>query len=96
MKQPGWYAWAVLVVATAASAGLNAVIGIGMAERAIEAERAAARAAAEQNRSATCALINAQVGVYRETPPSTPTGRDVASAWEDMRKRFRCNQGGTR
>ena len=95
MKHPGWYAWLTLVVATAASVGLSAVVGVRQAERAIEAERSASRRAAEEGRLATCALVNAQVGVYRETPPVTPTGREVARAWEDMSIRFQC-QGGTR
>jgi hypothetical protein len=94
MKPPNWYAWAILVVATAASVGLNAVVGIGLAERTIEAEKQARREAAEETRRATCSLINAQASVYRESPPQTSVGRDVARAWEDMRIRFHC-QGGS-
>ncbi len=94
MRHPTWYAWVVLVVATAGNIGLAVVVSTRAAERTVAAERAAAREAAEENRRATCTLVNAQVSVYRESPPQTPTGREVARAWEDMRIRFHC-QGGT-
>lgn len=93
MKIPGWWAWVVLVVATAANVGLSTIVSIRQAERTIAAERASSRKAAEESRLATCALVSAQVNVYRETPPVTPTGREVARAWEDMSIRFHC-QGG--
>lgn len=91
-QQPSWYAWAALVVATAASVGLNAVVGIGLAERSIEAEREAA----EANRRATCTLIKAQIEVYRETPPTLATGQNVERSWKEMSTLFRCDQGGTK
>jgi hypothetical protein len=92
MRSRKYLAFATLMMVIASA--LTIWINIEMMQRTIEAEKQSRRLSAEETRRATCSLINAQVGVYRESPPLTSVGREVARAWEDMRIRFHC-QGGS-
>jgi hypothetical protein len=49
-----------------------------------------ANAAAEQAQHRLCGLIVAQDDVYRETPPTTPTGKRVAVEFAQLRRDFDC------
>lgn len=44
------------------------------------------------NRDDTCRVINAQLEVYREAPPSTPTGVKAKEAWAKLRSSLRCTE----
>jgi hypothetical protein len=41
-------------------------------------------------RKATCAVVDANQEVYRETPPTTETGRNAAEAWNNLAKALGC------
>lgn len=42
-----------------------------------------------------CDLIAAQIRVYAETPPGTPTGQALARAWDNLRDRYECERTGS-
>lgn len=42
-----------------------------------------------------CGVIAAQQQVYAETPPSTPTGRGLAEAWDNLSDRYGCERTGS-
>lgn len=46
----------------------------------------------EEGRRVTCYLVNSQVKVFQENEPTTPTGRDLAKAWEDTARLFGCDK----
>lgn len=41
-----------------------------------------------------CDLIRAQLTAYHETPPSTPTGRSLSGAWQNLSDRYECERTG--
>lgn len=49
-----------------------------------------ANLAAAQSQRRLCGLIVAQDDVYRESPPTTPTGRRVAAETSRLRADFDC------
>jgi hypothetical protein len=44
----------------------------------------------EQARAAVCALINANVDVYAETPPQTAAGVNLLESWRTLKAQFGC------
>jgi hypothetical protein len=62
------------------------------ARRARSAQQAkdADRRAADENRAVVCALINANVAAYEETPPASPAGQNLAAAWQTLKFRYGC------
>lgn len=50
----------------------------------------AQRRAAEQTKAGVCALVDANVQVYQETPPQTAAGKNLAAAWETLKVQFGC------
>lgn len=90
VKSPPWYAWTVLVVATAISIGLNTVVSVKAAERAVRAERVSQRQADEASREATCSVARTQLAIYEVAPPTTPAGKEAIRAWDGMFKLYRC------
>lgn len=44
------------------------------------------------NRSSSqiCGVINAQIGVYDEAPPTTETGKRLAIEYRELKTRFDC------
>lgn len=47
-------------------------------------------AEARQARDRWCAAVVAQDDAYRESPPVTPAGQEVARRWSELRQRFDC------
>ncbi len=95
---PGPYIWAVNLAVTLVSIAISMVVIFHLADRAVEAERAARvqaqrdqAAQAEIARQATCQLVTAQDDVYTDTPPSTPAGVKAAAAWHDLSIQFGCS-----
>lgn len=94
---PGLYAWFSLFAATIVSLILGMVVTFHLADRQIRAERQARVLAqqvqlqqAEAGRLTACTVIEAQDGVYQDTPPSTKAGIKAAQAWHDLSIQFRC------
>lgn len=46
----------------------------------------------KDSRRATCAVIQANRDVYRETPPTTEVGRNAERAWNDLFKTLGCKE----
>lgn len=44
----------------------------------------------KDSRAATCAVVTANREVYRETPPTTETGRNAQAAWEGLARSLNC------
>lgn len=64
--------WWVLVAITASSAVFG-LAGLGLAALTVRQ---------------LCDVVSAQVDVYREVPPSTPTGQRAERAWRDLETRI--------
>lgn len=80
-KQPGFYAWLAVVLTTVGSVFLNVLISVNLAER-----------AADGQRRSICQITITQSDIYRNTPPSTDTGRAAAQAWENARRDWACDE----
>jgi hypothetical protein len=90
---PGWYSWVAVVLLTMTTAFGSVLICLRIAERAVEAERTARIAAAEEGRRQICQLAIAQDEAYSEPPgPSTETGKNASRAWKETRAFYRCDQ----
>lgn len=46
----------------------------------------------KDQRRATCAVVAANQEVFRETPPTTETGRNAQRAWNDLYKTLGCKE----
>lgn len=90
MKTPPWYAWAVLVVGTAVSIALNAVVSTRAAERAVIAQQSSQRQAAEAGRRATCNVVLTQLAIYDAVPPTTRIQQEAFRAWTGMQGLYQC------
>lgn len=86
----GWYPIVLLVLVFVAISGLNVLFTLHINNERQEADRRAAIAAAEAARQQNCRLIVAFDDLYRETPPSTPAGQNVARLWASYRSLNRC------
>jgi hypothetical protein len=96
--QPGPYIWAVNLAVTLLSIGISMIVIFHLADRAVEAERAARLQAqrdqasqAQVARRATCQLVTAQDDAFTEAPPSTEAGIKAAEAWRDLSIQFGCS-----
>jgi hypothetical protein len=50
------------------------------------------QAQSEEGRKVFCSLVNSQIRVYQETPPTTPTGKNSQQSWIDLGKLLRCEE----
>jgi hypothetical protein len=86
----GWYAWICLVIVPVCSIALSAIVSNQYAQRAVRAEEAARRDAAEAGRRATCDVVRTQLAIYDTAPPSTATGKEAVRAWTGMSTIYQC------
>ncbi len=86
----GWYPIVMLVFVFVCVSGLNIFYTNYVNERREDAQVAADRRAAEINRAQTCRLVVAFDELYKETPPTTPAGENVARLWANYRQLNRC------
>jgi len=81
--------WVIVgVFLTVASPILSVMASVNIAERNSEQiilQREKQREAARQEaRSITCAFLTASLDAYEETPPVTPTGRNLRQKYVDL------------
>ncbi len=81
----GWYPIVVLVLVFVVVSGMNILYTNYVDEQRRKDDRNAALAAAEANRVQTCQLVVAFDELYKETPPTTPAGENVAKLWARYR-----------
>lgn len=86
------YPWTVVAVLQVVTLVLGAVVIVHLTDRAIRAETRARQESAEQTRRANCVVIAAQDAAYRDTPPATPTGQNVAAAWHSLSVYLHCDK----
>ncbi len=86
----GWYPIVVLVMVFVAVSGMNMLFTLHINNERQKADRQAAIAAAEASRQQSCRLIVAFDDLYRETPPTTPAGQNVARLWASYRSLNNC------
>lgn len=100
-KIHGWYPITMLVLVFVGISVLNVWFTVHVnderqyADRRAAAEaRAADRRAAEEaqrvSRANTCKLVIAFDDLYKETPPSSPAGINVAALWASYRLELGC------
>jgi cell division protein FtsI/penicillin-binding protein 2 len=46
----------------------------------------------EEGRKVFCTLVNSQIQVYREAPPTTATGKNAQASWEALGKIIKCEE----
>lgn len=88
-REVSLYGIVVTAVASMMSVVVSLLVAFTISNRAIDAEERNR----EASRIATCLVVRAQVEVYNESPPSTPTGQRARQAWRDLYARLRCDQG---
>lgn len=84
--RPSWYSWVVVVGTSVLSSTLAIVVGIESAQRAVDAERSARL----QSEQALCSLVVVLDRAYKGTPPTTPTGKEVAEGMAGLRATLQC------
>lgn len=83
---PTWYSWLVVVLVPVAASMAVLVVSLEVNARAVQGEREA-RLSSER---ALCEVVVVLDDAYRETPPATVAGRNVAKAVADLRVANRC------
>jgi hypothetical protein len=52
----------------------------------------AQRQQSEQSRGIICAVIQGQIDVYKETPPVSKTGQNIADTWRQLGVLLKCKE----
>ncbi len=76
------------MVLTIAAAIIFAIYTADHTAQSIIAER---QAAAQDSMRPVCTYIKAQLDVYADTPPTTPTGQKLLTATKDVYQTFGCS-----
>lgn len=82
---PSWYSWLVVIGACFTSLLISVTISISTTRHMVEREEQARL----QGEQALCGVIYVLDDAYRQVPPTTPAGKQVAKAIADERAR-RC------
>jgi hypothetical protein len=86
----GWYPILALVLVFVVVSGLNILYTNYVNHQRQEADQRAAAAARAASRAGTCQLVVAFDELYKETPPATPAGQNVARLWAEYRRALAC------
>ena len=86
----GWYPIVVLVVVFVMISGLNVLYTNYVNAERQKADRRAAATAQAAARQQSCQLVVAFDELYKETPPATPAGQNVAALWAEYRRALNC------
>jgi hypothetical protein len=86
----GWYPIVMLVVVFVAVSFLNILYTQHVNKQRQQADARAEAAARAASRASTCQLVVAFDELYKETPPTTPAGKNVAQLWSNYRVTLGC------
>jgi len=86
--QPGVYAWLAVMISAITLPLLALFVSIQLNERAVENERTA-RVAGER---AMCIIVVTLDSAYKEDPPKTPAGKNVAEGMANLRLAYHCDE----
>lgn len=86
----GWYPLVMLVIVFIAVTVLNVLYTNHVDQRRQDADARAKAAAQASSREQTCKLVVAFDDLYKETPPATPAGQNVAALWAQYRRQLNC------
>ncbi len=78
---PGWRIWLVTVITLIGGMVLSVYVSIHTADENTQQSIQRARAAGAEQQRVVCGLISSILDAYKETPPPTVTGKNVANAW---------------
>lgn len=87
---PGWYSWLVVIAGCLASMIVSVSISVQMNERALERDRQQRTDRQAEGLRVACEVITRMRDAYDRQDNLTRAGRDVAKAWADMAKLYRC------
>jgi hypothetical protein len=86
----GWYPVLILVLVFVVASGLNVLYTNYVDNQRQKAEARARIERQEASRAQTCQLVVAFDELYKETPPESPAGQNVAKLWAEYRRALRC------
>lgn len=81
------YTWAAVLLSSITLPVLALLVSLHVSSQSVRREEQARRA----SEKAMCAVIITQDDVYRESPPSTGTGKRVAEGMANLRQAYRCD-----
>jgi hypothetical protein len=87
-KHPTAYSMLTLAVGMLACMAIAVLISVQASDRAIERDRQSRQEA----RKASCLLINQINNAYKEDPPVSTAGKNVAEAWTRVARAFGCDK----
>jgi hypothetical protein len=95
--RPDWYWWVVMIGTVLSCAAASILISLQVQARALERERAQrievqqkADALRIETNAKWCKIVTTLDDEYRKTPPTTPTGVNIAEAMRDLRVSLDC------
>jgi hypothetical protein len=90
--QPGFYAWLAVLLSAITLPVLSMVVALSLGqhatERAISQERSARRA----TELAMCVVVTTFTDAYKNEPPTTAAGREVAEGMAGLRLAYHCDE----
>lgn len=87
---PGWYSWLVVIAGCLVSMIVSITFSNQMNERALERDRQQRADRQAEGLKVACEVIVRMRDAYDGQDHLTQAGRDVAKAWSDMAKLYRC------
>jgi hypothetical protein len=88
-RWPGWYALAAAFVSSAVISGSSFLLSAHSTAESIQRDRESRRA----SELALCGVVATMDDAYRETPPTTPAGRNLAASIAELRQGLGCPPG---
>jgi heme exporter protein D len=89
-KHPGWYSWLAVLAGCLASMIVSVTVSVQMNQRALERDRQQRLEQQSAGLAVACEVIVRMRDAYDRQENLTQAGRDVARAWADMAKLYRC------
>lgn len=90
--QPGLYSWLAVLLSAITLPIISLVVALHLnqvaTERAVSREREARRA----GEVAMCVVVRTFTEAYKNEPPTTAAGREVASGMAGLRRAYRCDE----
>ena len=90
--QPGFYAWLAVLLSAITLPIVSMVVSIHLARASTEDAVARERAARRATELAMCVVVTTFTDAYKNEPPTTAAGREVAEGMTGLRLAYHCDE----
>lgn len=89
--QPGFYAWSAILAGCLTLPAASYLAATKQTERAVHASEQAAAKALAESQQAWCPMVITFDDAWRDNPPPTAAGKEIAAGMRALRARYHCD-----